>query len=1167
MERALDIGRLSEALSGRSGLPSAEELQQIMADVEVQLILRRTEIPQALIDTGWYLHAVASVGDARERYTVARQRQAFLVSAHIFDLALSDDGFTRIERLSFGFAAAIGYRRGGRDPNATAIMNRLRSDIQSTVPILDHIDSLPLEVGLAWLGFETKTLFPYLTIWRRQLKEIATVSDMSDLTTTVFGPLQMVVLGAEDLLVYFTHGNNSRLQRGRDRLHAVAAGNTGPEDLNSRWVAAHLLRFVDEAEVGSLWSPGLFPPTVPAIVRQAFTVGSPPIPTLWEPQRELLMSEQSPFDPAVKRMVLSVPTSGGKTLLAQILSVEHLARTGRSICYVAPTRSLGREIRRAFAGRLRILQRESGYEQPDFPTLEEFLAFHDSAPADVEVVTPERLTHWLRHDASAVMDRFGMFIFDEAQLLKEPGRGFTLESTIALLDHLSKDTDHKIILISAAMGNVGAIAQWLSPSGEALCHESDWRGPRRLHAVFTTKAHWDGTTRETVRSNRWRYRLRTELSGEIRLRMATGKLVTLSTQEDTGWRLVRKSRTGETEPGMPVDGGRSTKQYVIASEMIAELGHAGSVLVVTGTRSQAQQLAYGLADTLEEREDVSALVDFVRLQLSDDHPLVSVVRRGVGFHHAGLPLEVLEAMETAVRDDTLKYLTCTSTLTDGVNLPVRTVVIYDQGYPGQDENARLRGARLVNAMGRAGRAGRETEGWIVLVRGAAPSDSDFSDLNPDGDDLNINSTLISDEVLAEFADLEQEMRVNQDTLFRFAGRRAQDFISFIWHYLSVEEDRGNDPSGVDVSTIVDSTLAAQQSPLARLSCLNTAQRVHHAYSRTDSQDRRRWSRTGTSIGSAIELDEQSRQIANAILREEEDAQRDLSDPHYALKLLRPISDLFALPESPVWRFRRTPRGEDIDVLPEELLADWLSGLSLSDTAEVRLGDVVDPSWRIEQLVDAVSRHFEHYLAWVVGALVELVNRRLADAGSDEQLCPQLSAYIRYGVQDPVALIMMSSGTRSRRLAHAVARERPQETPITIEDLRSWLSTMGITGWRAILDASASEVLDLLEFTRQRRRSLLKSLLQIGSVDLDVEDVVQGALAADSPLVVEPVRGESHPAPLGVYLGANLVARVAPQDQSDLASILDTGLNIHTQLSEQHGDPARLTITLLLDGGV
>ncbi|WP_243709680.1 hypothetical protein [Micromonospora sp. 15K316] len=73
--------------------------------------------------------------------------------------ATNQDGWDRVQRLSFDFAAAIGYRRGGRDPNATAIMNRLRDDINVTGPVTDHIATLSLEAGLAFLGFETRTLF------------------------------------------------------------------------------------------------------------------------------------------------------------------------------------------------------------------------------------------------------------------------------------------------------------------------------------------------------------------------------------------------------------------------------------------------------------------------------------------------------------------------------------------------------------------------------------------------------------------------------------------------------------------------------------------------------------------------------------------------------------------------------------------------------------------------------------------------------------------------------------------------------------------------------------------------------------------------------------------------------------------------------------------------
>ena len=366
MERSLDLQLLDEALGGRTGLPTSEELQQLLADAEVQLLLRQSRIDQQLIDTAWYLHGVASIDQARQRYTLGRQRQAFLVSAHIFDLTLNQAGWTPAERLSFGFAAAIGYRRGNRDPNATAIMNRLRDvvDVESTV--VDHIGTLSLEAGLAFLGFETRTLFTWFRTWRQQLAAIAGDSQLSDLTATVFGPTQMVVLGAEDLLNYFSRGDVERLARGRERLRTVATGDAGPDDLNSRWVAAHLLRFSGEAEAGSLWNPEVVPPSVPTLVRQAFTIGNPPILCLWEPQRELLSGPQSPLDENVRRMVLSVPTSGGKTLVAQMLAVDHLARTNRSVCYVAPTRSLGREVRRSMSSRIRILQRETGSDQPDY---------------------------------------------------------------------------------------------------------------------------------------------------------------------------------------------------------------------------------------------------------------------------------------------------------------------------------------------------------------------------------------------------------------------------------------------------------------------------------------------------------------------------------------------------------------------------------------------------------------------------------------------------------------------------------------------------------------------------------------------------------------------------------------------------------------------------------
>ncbi|WP_216916701.1 DEAD/DEAH box helicase [Nocardia noduli] len=1162
MERALSIELLAGALGERSGLPTPDELQELLAQVEAQLILRRVEIDSQLLAAAWYLHGVASVNEARERYSLFRQRQAFQVSAHIFDLALNIDAWPAEQRLSFGFAAAIGYRRGGLDPNATAILSRLRADIHIDIDPTGHLETLSLEVGLAFLGFETKTLFRWLARWRIQMEEIRRPLEVTDLTGTVFGPTQMLIIGVEDLLYYFARGYPSRLRRGRQRLRSVAMGEAGPGDLNARWVASHLLRFSDEAARGSLWGPDVLPPSVPTLVREAFTVGTPPVLTLWEPQRELLNGTRSPFDPSIRRMVLSVPTSGGKTLVAQLIAVDHLSRTDRSVCYIVPTRSLGREVRRAMSNRIRILQKESDSDQPDFPFSFEDILFglQSSPPADVEVMTPERLGHLIRHDVDGVLERFGMFIFDEAQSIKDPGRGFALESVISLLNKLTNETDHKIVLISAAMGNAGEIAHWLSPGGNALLHRSEWRGPRRLHAVYTTDAQWNTTQIIGNAGRTWPFRHTTDLTGLIRIRMANGRTVKLYAN-NTDWKLVRKSKNGYAYArDLEKDSAKSTKNYVIASQMITRLGHAGSVLVVAGTRKQAQQLAIALADELDDRPEMAPLVDFVRQQIGDNHPLVHTLRRGVGFHHAGLPIEVLEELEEAVRCDLVAYLTCTSTLTDGVNLPVRTVVIYDQPYPGQSEDSRLSGARLVNAMGRAGRAGRETEGWIVLVRAAEPSDSDFSDLNPDAETLAVTSSLVRDSALEAVARLEEECRASEDAIFE-AVDEVSDFISFVWLVISIGEGRGEDPRSVNIDGIVASTLAAENSQSAFDAYKKIGYVVHRRYLASETGSRRRWSRTGTTIKSARIIDSLAERISNTIQAGAVEDGIDFRNPSVAIRSFSYMfGELLALSEASEWRFRATVKGADLPVDLTSLLDDWISGRSLPDLAEDYLAGAPDPSWRIEQMVDAVTGHFQHYLSWTIGAVVELVNLRLVDAECQLLLCPELSGFIRYGINTTVELLLMTYGVRSRRLAHAIGWSIPLEIEPAYEDIRYFLAQMTISEWRQNYGASSSEILDILEFTRIRRRSLLKVLLETGQVAIELPNVVKDALNNGARLSISPALDEPEPRPLAVFSGIEQVADISSQDHTDVQAILDTGLSFDIKLDD---DGSTLLISLPL----
>ncbi|MFI7632302.1 DEAD/DEAH box helicase [Microbispora rosea] len=1162
MDRALNLGLLAGALGGQQGLPSPEELQRRLADAEVQLFRRQTSIPDDLLETAWYLHAIASVDQAQELYTIARQRQCFAVSAHVFDMALADLRWDRADRLILGFAAAIGYRRGDRDPNATAITRRLRDEMSPDPPVLDQIDSLAVEAGLALIGFETRTLFPRFASWRRQLQELARLVELPDLSTTGYGTTHAVILGGEDLLYYLARGDVDRLNRAQERLLAATLGQWGQGELPARWVAYHLLALAGEAATGSIWSPDLLPPDLPDAVRHAFTMGSPPVLTLWNPQKELLTSSPSPFSPQVRRMVLSVPTSSGKTLVAQLLALSYLETTSKSVCYVAPTRSLCREVRRSMNSRLRVLQKEVGPDRPDFPTFDQILGQGgdiwvallaelggDEAPPDVEVMTPERLQHLLRHDADEVLDRFRMFIFDEAQLIKEASRGFTLEATIAYLHHRTRETQHRIILLSAAMGNAAQIARWIDPDGAGEPFESQWRGPRRLYALFTTEPIWEETTTRQSKGQ-WPYRLFNQLKGKLALRLSDNRTVRLEIREPIGT-LVRKATSPDQTKGTVKDPAKSDPNYLIASRMIGIIGHAGTALVVTSTRTTAQRIARTLADQLPEHTGSSALADFVKTQLGDEHPLVAVLRHGVGFHHAGLPIEVLEALEDALRADALPYLTCTSTLTDGVNLPVHTVVIYDENYQGMNQELRLRGPRLVNAVGRAGRAGKETEGWIVLVRADRPSQADFTDLTPSAQELIVSSALADDQAFDEILALETAARADQDAVVRLASGAAANFVAFVWFYLADSESRGIAPSEIDVKVLTGDLLAAKQDERYATGLGALALQVREIYQRTEPEARRRWPRTGTSIGSAQVIDVHARRVADLVRQMGEGEAEALNRPEAAVMLLAELgilNDILTLPENTSqWRFRITQQGADIPVQTHEVLFDWLQGQTYAALAETHLAPITDAGRRIEMMVDAVTSHFEHFLAWTVGALVELVNNFLIDSESDQRLCPELGPFIRYGVNDRRALGLMLSGLRSRRLAQEIVRQLPEELTQDEGDLREWLASMGLTEWRNRFSASASEMLDLLDLTRTRGRSLLRNLLETASTSIELDLLDPAMDAVDTPLALAPTPSEPQPAPIGLYAGPVLLARVRSADYADVSAILDSGLELVLRL--------------------
>ncbi|WP_406140253.1 DEAD/DEAH box helicase [Streptomyces anulatus] len=1172
MERTLNLTTLREALGPPQpdALPSPEELIRLIAEIEVGAIMSRFTIDDTVLSTAWYLHGVCALSEAAELYTPARRQRAFAVSAHIFDLALADAERPPGDLLSLAFAAQIGYRRAGQDPNATAVFRRVSHLCHGSGPlgtpglqdapsvtVRDFIETLALEAGVAFLGLQTTTLRILVRYWQDQLSGLADDLQEPDLRGTLFGPAQAVVKAVAAMANYLTYGARNRLARAQEFLTSVLTGDAGLGDLNARWVAAHLLDLIDELVEGSLHT--LLPPDTPRAVAQAFTLTSPPVLTLWPPQRELLTRPTAnPLDPATDRLLVSVPTSAGKSLVSQLIMCTHLATVPGRVIYVSPLRSLSREMRRSLRDRLRVLDRELGADTPDFPLWGSPLTDEDDE-ADIDVVTPERLMHTLRHDPENALSDVTLIVIDEAHHIAQDQRGFLLEGLLAFCQ--THPSTPRLVLLSAAVGNGAALAHWLDPNEPEVLFTSAWRGPRRLHGLLTTNALWDQKTTVPRRSKARPWTTRVPMSVRISIRPAqAARIAELTTSHDEP---LGELVFGQRDPrDWSNKDSTSTPAYKMFAGAATYLLPAGPMLVVTSTHQLAQNTARAMADHLPEHEPAQELAEQLSAQLGEEHPLIACTRRGIAFHHAALPTDVLEAIEDALRNDRILGVVSTTTLTDGVNLPVRTVVITatlsdDQraqatGVPGLDA------AKLLNAVGRAGRAGRESEGWILLALNRKIDASDHDLFTPADEELQVMSALTREQALRDLAEAEELIAQSADDVMAVTQSLASDFISYVWFVLDANEHLAGDQPLL----AVDRLLGMQQLPAeTRARWQHLAQQTQLRYSTTPANTRRRWTTTGTSLRSSRTLDHIALKLAERVLQDVDPdsvSAWDIIEPDVltlteTLQLLdneRAFDLLLQLPERrQAWTFydRRANRNRvRLDVNLQEAMHSWINGTTIPALARQWLPDApVD--WALEQAVANISKTFEHYLSWTLGALIHLTNDHLTTVAAPVRLRPDTAWCLRFGVDTEQALHLLTSGIHSRTLAHAIGRQAAADG-ISSTELRQWLADQHIAMWRTLYKASDLEIDDLIEYVRTRRRSLLRAILKDGSVELQVDP--HSSVWSTTVSLRWPESGP--PSAIRVVDDQGTVsATVRAGDHADLVAVLRSGLSLSLTLQGSH----------------
>jgi superfamily II RNA helicase len=132
------------------------------------------------------------------------------------------------------------------------------------------------------------------------------------------------------------------------------------------------------------------------------------------------------------------------------------------------------------------------------------------------------------------------------------------------------------------------------------------------------------------------------------------------------------------------------------------------------TLTGAQALSSAQVTTRLQREAIATALEGFRFAPGFGRTLTRLLHHGIGVHHGGMLPKYRRLVERLTQAGLLRVVVGTDTLGVGVNLPLRTVVLSGLAkYDGT--SSRLLSARELHQIaGRAGRAGYDTSGLVVV---------------------------------------------------------------------------------------------------------------------------------------------------------------------------------------------------------------------------------------------------------------------------------------------------------------------------------------------------------------------------------------------------------------------------------------------------------------------
>ncbi len=166
-----------------------------------------------------------------------------------------------------------------------------------------------------------------------------------------------------------------------------------------------------------------------------------------------------------------------------------------------------------------------------------------------------------------------------------------------------------------------------------------------------------------------------------------------------------------------------TDGQAIALYLGIKLAPNGSIAIFCGKKSTATSICEKAVESIErgiplplpqvfsDQKEVDRLYNLHVDNLGAEASASMSAEHGIFSHHGNTPHGIRLSVEHAMRENLVRFVVCTSTLAQGVNLPIRYLIVTSV-YQGME---RIKVRDFHNLIGRAGRAGMHTEGSILFA--------------------------------------------------------------------------------------------------------------------------------------------------------------------------------------------------------------------------------------------------------------------------------------------------------------------------------------------------------------------------------------------------------------------------------------------------------------------